>query len=138
MSEFNDIGISRQLHWPRIRKLLTIGLIASALHGVGDMILGWGVEDEQLSGLPRLISAYTGTPDGGILAAALLGLFGMTLEGLSMFGVYRLLAARAPAPPATTSVSKRPRGSGSGAAARRKPLVNVIHPSGVGATTSTR
>lgn len=23
---FNDIGISRQLDWPRIRKLLTIGL----------------------------------------------------------------------------------------------------------------
>ena len=32
MSEFNDIGISRQLHRPRIRRLLTIGLAASALH----------------------------------------------------------------------------------------------------------
>lgn len=97
MNEFNDIGVSRQLDWPRIRKLLAIGLFAAALHMAGDLILGWGVEDEQLSGLPRLISAYTGTPDGGILAAALLELFGMTLEGLSMFGVYRLLAARAPA-----------------------------------------
>ena len=29
MSEFNDIGISRQLNWPRSRKLLTIA--ASAL-----------------------------------------------------------------------------------------------------------
>ena len=26
MSDFNDIGISRELDWPRIKKLLTIGL----------------------------------------------------------------------------------------------------------------
>ena len=42
MSEFNDIGISRQLDWPRIRKLLSIGLSASLLHLAGDFILGWG------------------------------------------------------------------------------------------------
>lgn len=96
MSEFNDIGISRQLDWPRIRKLLSIGLFGALLTLVGDMILGWGVEDETLEGLPRMLSAYTGTSDGGILAAALLGLFGITLEGLCYFGVYRLIAARSP------------------------------------------
>ena len=74
MSEFNDIGISRQLHWPRIRKLLTIGLIASALHDVGDMILGWGVEDETLTGMMRMLSAFTSTSDGGLFAAAMLGM----------------------------------------------------------------
>lgn len=97
MKDFNDIGISRQLDWPRIKKLLTIGLVASLLHFIGDMLLGWGVEDEALTGLARMLSAYTGTPDGGIFAAALLGLFGMTLEGLCYFGVYRLIAARSPA-----------------------------------------
>lgn len=96
MSEFNDIGISRQLHWPCIRKLLTIGLIASALHGVGDMILGWGVEDETLTGMMRMLSAFTSTSDGGLFAAAMLGMFGMILEGLSAFGIYRLMAEKAP------------------------------------------
>ena len=96
MNDFNDIGISRQLDWPRIKKLLTIGLFASMLHFVGDMILGWGVEDETMTGLARMLSAYTSTSDGGIFAAALLGLFGMTLEGLSLFGIYRLMAERAP------------------------------------------
>lgn len=96
MSEFNDIGISRQLDWPRIRKLLSIGLFASLLHLAGDFILGWGREDESLTGLLRLLSAYTGTSDGGILAAALLGMFGVTLEGLSFFGIYRLMAEKAP------------------------------------------
>lgn len=96
MSDFNDIGISRQLDLPRIKKLLSIGLFASALHLCGDMLLGWGVENEALTGLERMISAYTGTSDGKIFAAALLGLFAMTLEGFSYFGVYRLIAERAP------------------------------------------
>ena len=96
MTDFNDIGISRQLDMPRIKKLLTIGLLASVLHLVGDMILGWGAEDETLTGLARMLSAYTGTSDGGIFAAALSGLFGITLEGLCYFGVYRLIAANSP------------------------------------------
>lgn len=96
MQNFNDIGISRQLDWPRIRKLFSIGLFGALLTLVGDMILGWGVEDETLTGISRMLSAYTGTSDGGIFAAALLGLFGITLEGLCYFGVYRLMAERAP------------------------------------------
>ena len=96
MSDFNDIGISRQLDIPRIKKLLAIGLFASALHFAGDMILGWGVEDETLTGLARMLSAYTGTSDGGIFAAALLGAFGMVLEGLSYFGIYRMIVPYSP------------------------------------------
>lgn len=96
MTDYNDIGISRELDLPRIKKLLTIGLIASVLHFAGDMILGWGVEDETLEGIVRMLSAYTGTSDGGILAAALLGLFGMTLEGLAYFGIYRMIAPYSP------------------------------------------
>ena len=34
MNDFNNIGISRQLDWPRIRKLLAIGLFAAALLGL--------------------------------------------------------------------------------------------------------
>ncbi len=96
MRNFNDIGISDKLDWPRVKKLLTIGFIASLLHFAGDMILGWGVEDETAEGILRMLSAYTSTPDGGIFAAALLGLFGMTLKGLSFFGIYRLMAGRSP------------------------------------------
>ena len=91
-NEFNDIGISGKLDMPRIKKLLTIGIFASLLHLAGDLILGWGLEDETLTGVARMLSAYTGTSDAGLLAAALLGLFGMTLEGLSFFGIYRLIA----------------------------------------------
>ena len=96
MTDYNDIGIARQLDLPRIQKLLGIGLFAAVLHFTGDMILGWGTEDETLAGIGRMLSAYTGTPDGGIFAAALLGLFGMVLEGLSCFGVYRMIAPFSP------------------------------------------
>lgn len=47
--DFNDIGISRQLDWERIKKLLTIGLFAAFLSFIGDMRLGWGIA----------VSAYT-------------------------------------------------------------------------------
>ena len=53
---------------PRIRKLLTIGLLASLLHLAGDLILGWGTEQESLTGIPRMLSAYTGTSDGSMVA----------------------------------------------------------------------
>lgn len=92
MTEFNDIGISNSLDVPRINKLLTIGLFASLLHFAGDMILGWGTEDETLTGIFRMLSAYISTSDGGIFASALLGLFGMLLEGLAFFGIYRMTA----------------------------------------------
>lgn len=92
MTEFNDIGISNSLDVPRINKLLTIGLFASLLHFAGDMILGWGTEDETLTGIFRMLSAYISTSDGGIFASALLGLFGMVLEGLAFFGMYRMTA----------------------------------------------
>ena len=96
MSDFNDIGISGKFDRARVRKLLLIGFIASVLHFVGDMILGWGTEDETLDGVVRMLSAYISTSDAGIFASALLGMVGMTLEGLSCFGIYRLMAERAP------------------------------------------
>ena len=40
MSYFHSIVISEKLDVPRIRKLLTIGLLASLLHLAGDLILG--------------------------------------------------------------------------------------------------
>ncbi len=50
----------------------------------------------RLQEILRMLSAYTGTSDGGIFAAALLGLFGMVLEGLSYFGIYRMIVPYSP------------------------------------------
>ena len=39
--EVNPIGISDQLDWQRIRKLLSIGLMAFILMLIGDMLIGF-------------------------------------------------------------------------------------------------
>lgn len=93
---FNRIGIDNTLDWARIQKLLKIGVFASILAMIGDLMLGWGVQDETLPGFFRMFSSYTGTSDKQLFVVALLGLFGMTLEGLSFFGIYRLIAPKSP------------------------------------------
>ena len=60
------------------------------------MLLGWDVGDETLTGLSRMFSAYTDISDFGIFLAAILGLFGIAIEGLCYFGIYRLMAEHAP------------------------------------------
>ena len=95
-NEFNPIGIDSQLDWPRIRKLLSIGLFAAILALIGDMMIGWGIQDETQKGLIRMFSAYRYAGNGTLFAASLLGMFGMFLEGLSYFGIYRLMAEKSP------------------------------------------
>lgn len=96
MEEFNDIGINRQLDWNRIEKLLRIGLFSSLIAIAGDFLLGYGTADESLTGLERMLSAYLTLSDGRIIASALCGFLGINLTALSYFGVYRLMAERAP------------------------------------------
>lgn len=95
-NEFNPIGIDSQLDWGRIRKLLSIGLFASVLHLAADMLLGWGMQDETLSGIRRMFSAYGQLGNRAIYAAAIIGMISIILEGLSYFGVYRLMAEQSP------------------------------------------
>jgi len=96
MQTFNDIGISSQLDWKRIRKLFIIGLIAGCMVFVGDMLLGYGVYDETLTGLERKLSQYLTLSDTKIFWSSFLGLTGIPLEGLCYFGIYRLMAERSP------------------------------------------
>lgn len=92
MNSYNDIGISRTLDTARIRKLLSIGLFSSLITFVSDMILGWGTEDVTLTGIGRMLSAYTDISDTALFICGLLGLVGISIEGLSFFGIYRMIA----------------------------------------------
>lgn len=94
--EYNTIGIDGALDWKRIRKLLMIGLFAGILVFIGDWMLGYGVSDETLTGHERMLSAYLGLSETKIFWSAFLGLIGIPLEGLCYFGIYRLIAPRAP------------------------------------------
>ncbi|MCR5596144.1 MAG: hypothetical protein K6G12_09865 [Lachnospiraceae bacterium] len=89
---YNDIGIKNDLDRDRIRKLFIIGLLAGIMVLIGDMLLGWGVSDNSLSGLAKELSSYDDISDGRIIWSAMLGFIGIPLEGLCYFGIYRLIA----------------------------------------------
>lgn len=96
MDHFNDIGIDSRLDWPRIRKLLTIGLAASLMVFIADMLLGYGTDEQALPGIEGMLHVYLQLSDARIFWSSFLGFIGIPLEGLCYFGIYRLMAERSP------------------------------------------
>lgn len=93
----NTIGIDDNLDRARIKKLLTIGLLGCVLTGVGDFILGYAVPAEVTQGLfDGILATAPNLSDAAAFAGGLLGMFGLFIEGLGYFGVYRLMADAAP------------------------------------------
>lgn len=92
----NNIGINNNLDRTRIRKLLIIGLLGSTITGAGDFLLGFG-EEMEASGLAESLMANAiNLSDRQLIWGGLLGAFGLFLEGLAYFAVYRLMADAAP------------------------------------------
>lgn len=88
----NDIGIGKELDWERISHLFKIGIVAAIMAVVGDLVLGWGVVDDSLSGMDQYFSRYLTVSDDRIFRSAILGLIGIPVECLCYFGIYRLIA----------------------------------------------
>ena len=96
--DMNTIGIDHNLDRTRIRKLLAIGLFAAILTGIGDFMLGYG-QAENMEGYGLAASVLASAPnlaDWQMIAGGLLGFFGIFLEGLAYFAIYRLMADAAP------------------------------------------
>ena len=92
----NTIGINHNLDRARIKKLLTIGLAASIITGIGDFLLGYAEETAGGSFAASVMSGAPNLADWQMIAGGLCGLFGILLEGLACFAVYRLMADAAP------------------------------------------
>jgi len=92
----NTIGIDHNLDRPRIKKLLTIGLSASILTGIGDFLLGFAEETPGGNFAASVMSGAANLADWQMITGSLLGFFGIFLEGLACFAVYRLMADAAP------------------------------------------
>ncbi len=58
------------------------------------MILGWGTMDMSLDGMEQYFSRYTDVSDVRIFWSGLLGMIGITLETMSLFGIYRIIASK--------------------------------------------
>ena len=92
----NTIGIDHNLDRPRIKKLLTIGLFASVLTGIGDFLLGFADETPGVNIAASVMSGAANLADWQMIAGGLCGFFGIFLEGLACFAVYRLMADASP------------------------------------------
>lgn len=92
----NTIGITNSLDRPRVRKLLATGLGASVITGVGDFLLGFAEETRGTGLAANVLANAASASDAQLIWGGLLGLVGIFLEGLSFFGVYRLMADKAP------------------------------------------
>ena len=92
----NSIGINHNLDRARIRKLLMIGLFASVLTGIGDYLLGYADSPAGSSIATSVMASAPNLQDWQMIVGGLLGFFGIFLEGLACFAVYRLMADAAP------------------------------------------
>ena len=94
----NTIGIDNNLDRPRIKKLLVIGLFASFLTGIGDFMLGYGAAEnmENYGLVASVLASAPNLADWQMIAGGLFGFFGIFLEGLAYFAIYRLMADAAP------------------------------------------
>ncbi len=90
----NTIGIDHNLNRERIRKLLIIGVIGSALTGIGDFLVGYGEQvSADTNGLDEMLMANAlNLSDAQLIWGGLLGVIGLFLEGLACFAIYRLMA----------------------------------------------
>ena len=92
----NTIGIDHNLDRARIRKLLAIGLFASILTGIGDFLLGFAEELPATTVATSIMASAPNLADEQMIVGGLLGFFGIFLEGLAYFAIYRLMADAAP------------------------------------------
>ncbi len=92
----NTIGITHNLDRARIRKLLLIGLSGAILTGAGDFLLGFAKETDSANMAASIMASAPNLADWQLIAGGLLGFFGIFLEGLGYFAIYRLMADAAP------------------------------------------
>ncbi|MCR5096641.1 MAG: hypothetical protein K6A70_07875 [Erysipelotrichaceae bacterium] len=92
----NNIGIEHNLDRKRIKKLLSIGLFASILTGIGDFILGYADSTVGNTLATSVMAGAANLSDWQMIAGGLLGFVGIFLEGLACFAIYRLMADAAP------------------------------------------
>lgn len=81
----------KSFDWPRIQHLLKLGIFASVIVLIGDMLLGWGMSDPSVTELPAMFTRYLSVSEGRIFASALLGLIGIPIECLCWFAIYRMI-----------------------------------------------
>lgn len=83
--------LKEDINWDKVSFLLKIGIIGAVIILVGDLLMGWGVKDMNLSGVEQQISQYLTVSDDRMFWSSLLGLIGVPIACVGHFGIYKLL-----------------------------------------------
>lgn len=85
------VQLTRDINWNRAGLLMKIGIVGAFLNLTGDMLAGWGVGDESLAGMERLLSQYLVLSDRRIFWSAMLGFVGVPVSAVGHLGIYSLI-----------------------------------------------
>ena len=83
--------IRKEIDRNRTALLLKTGILGAAVILAGDLLMGWGVRDAQLTGLAGQLSPYLAVSDSRMFWASVLGFTGVPLAVAGHFGIYRLI-----------------------------------------------
>ena len=81
----------KDISWDRIEKLLWTGIIGACVILAGDLLMGWGVRDPEMTGIAGQLSPYLAISDRRMFWAFLCGLAGVPAAVAGHFGIYKLL-----------------------------------------------
>ena len=79
------------INWNKIALYLKIGIVGATIILVGDLLMGWGVRDESMTGIESQLSPYLDIPDSRMILASLCGLLGVPIAVVGHIGIYKLL-----------------------------------------------
>ena len=80
----------------RIALLLKIGILGALVILAGDLLMGWGVKDDSLTGIRGQLSPYLTLSEGRMFWAAVFGFTGVPIAVIGHYGIYQLLKPYSP------------------------------------------
>lgn len=89
MTEKNKNNVN--IDFNKISLLMKIGLIGATINLAADMIIGWGIRNEHLEGIEKLVSHYLSVSDGRLFLSSILGLIGAPISVIAHYGIYKLI-----------------------------------------------
>lgn len=80
-----------EMNRKKMELFLKIGIIGAVVIFIGDVLMGWGVKDRNLTGMEAMLSPYLGVSDGRMFWAAILGFTGVPVAVVGHFSIYKLI-----------------------------------------------
>ena len=81
----------KDMDWRKLALFLKVGILGASVILAGDLLMGWGVRDESLTGIKSQLSQYLTLSQGRMFWASVLGFTGVPLAVVGHCAIYRLI-----------------------------------------------